>query len=42
MIPQDEALLTLEFKSFVLKPTIHFSRTIDYSKYNGEKGKKFQ
>lgn len=41
MIPQDEALLTLEFKKFfVLKPTIHFSRTIDYSKYNGEKGKK--
>tara|TARA_X000001036_G_C20623198_1_gene783983 strand:+ start:26 stop:1030 length:1005 start_codon:yes stop_codon:yes gene_type:complete len=41
MIPQDEALLTFEFKKFfVLKPTIHFSRTIDYSKYTAEKGKK--
>lgn len=41
MIPMDEAPLTIEFKKFfVLKPTIQFSRTIDYLKYDLEKGKK--
>ncbi len=40
MIPQDEAFLTREFKDFfIIKPTIKFSRTIDYSVYNKEKGK---
>lgn len=40
MIPQDEAFLTREFKDFfIIKPTIKFSRTIDYFVYNKEKGK---
>ena len=41
MIPEDEAVLTVEFKKFfVIKPTIKFSRKINYSKYNLEIGKK--
>ena len=41
MIPEDEAVLTVEFKKFfVIKPTIKFSRKINYSKYNSEIGKK--
>ena len=41
MIPEDEAVLTVEFKKFfVIKPTIKFSKKINYLKYKSESGKK--